>query len=360
MTNLSYSTSGRSSSLLVPLEVFVPLAATAAALLCGLGLIAVTAPSVTEALAAFWTGATGSSFAIGETINRAAVFILVGSGFVLANRANLTNVGGEGQIAIGGIVATAVSLYGGAEHLGLGLAVAFPLLAGAMAGGVWGGIAGGLKVKIGTNEVISTLLLTFIGVLLVYWAVQSEALLRQPPSVGTLPESMEVPTSTQLPLLGNDPTSPMHVGIVIAVVAAVVVSVVLKKSVFGLQLRAVGLNPVATQRAGMRGSAIIISALFMSGALGGLAGAIMIQGSQLYLKAGFSSGYGWDGLVVGLLSRGSALGVVAAALLFGVMRSGGIAMEIGASVPAATMQIIQGLIVVFVAGSVVLVEGGRR
>jgi simple sugar transport system permease protein len=110
----------------------------------------------------------------------------------------------------------------------------------------------------------------------------------------------------------------------------------------------------------MRGSAIIVSALFVSGALGGLAGAMMIQGSQYYLKAGFSSGYGWDGLVVGLLSRGSAFGVIAAALLFGVMRSGGIAMEIGAGVPAATTQIIQGLIVVFVAGSVVLIERGRH
>jgi general nucleoside transport system permease protein len=345
----------------LPIGVIVPIAATLAALGVGLILIGMTAPSsILHALTAFWTGATGSSYAIGETINRASVFILVGSGFVLANRANLTNVGGEGQIAVGGTAAVAVALYGGIDEWGFGLPVAIPMVAGALVGGLWGGIAGLLKVKMGTNEVISTLLLTFIGVLVVYAAVQSEFLLRQPVSAGTLPESVEIPAQTQLPLLGSDPTSPMHVGIAIAVLLAVFVRMVLSKGLFGFQLKAVGANPNAARRAGMRVDSIVVSALFLSGAMGGLAGAIMIQGSQFYLTAGFSSGYGFAGLIVGLLSRGSAAGVVAAALLFGVMRSGGIAMEIGSGVPAATMLIIQGLIVIFVAGSMILVQQGRR
>jgi simple sugar transport system permease protein len=340
-----------------PLGVVIPLAATLAALLFGLALIAFTADSVTGALASFWEGATGSSYSVGETVNRASVFILVGAGFILANRANLTNVGGEGQIAVGGIAACAVALYGGVAGLPLGLAVLLPLLAGALAGGVWGGVAGVMKVRKGTNEVISTLLLSFIGVLLVYWSVQSENLLRQPmTSSATLPESLEIPSATALPLLLQDPTSPLHLGIAIAGAAIVAVGVVLSKSVFGVQLRAVGLNEIASRRAGIAYGKVVFAALAISGALGGLAGAIMIQGSQYYLKAGFSSGYGFDGLVVGLLSRGSWAGVVAAAALFGVMRSGGIAMEIGAGVPAATTQIIQGLIVIAVAGSAYLVE----
>jgi simple sugar transport system permease protein len=94
----------------------------------------------------------------------------------------------------------------------------------------------------------------------------------------------------------------------------------------------------------------------VAGGLGGLAGAIMIQGEQYILKSGFTSGYGFDGLVVGLLARGSALGVVAGALLFGFLRSGGLSMEISAGVPAAVVMIIQGLIVIAIAGSAILTE----
>ena len=101
---------------------------------------------------------------------------------------------------------------------------------------------------------------------------------------------------------------------------------------------------------------MLVVALAIAGAFGGLAGAIMLQGEQYYLKAGFSSGYGFDGLVVGLLSRGSTLGVLAGALFFGFLRSGGISMEIMAGVPAALTLVIQGLIVIAVAGSVILVE----
>jgi simple sugar transport system permease protein len=112
----------------------------------------------------------------------------------------------------------------------------------------------------------------------------------------------------------------------------------------------------------VEGGILLVVALALAGAFGGLAGAIMLQGEQYYLKTGFSSGYGFDGLVVGLLSRGSTVGVLAGALFFGFLRSGGISMEIMAQVPAALTLVIQGLIVIAVAGSVILVEklqGGR-
>jgi len=339
---------------LVPLQVLVPVLSTLIALGIGLLIIASTGGSVSEAIAAFWDGMAGSDYNIGASLNRAITLGLVGLGFIFANRANLTNVGGEGQIAMGGMFATAVALHG-AGNLPFGLAFIVSMAAGATAGALWGALAGYLKAKRGTNEVISTLLLSFIALPLVYWSVESFHLLRKPISdLSSLPESPEIPDATKLPLLSPDNGSPLHIGLLLAVVAVVVVWLVLKHSTLGLRLRAVGLNETASRRAGLRTSFYIILAMAVSGGLGGLGGAIMILGQQFYLTSDFSSGYGFDGLVVGLLSRGSAVGVVIGALLFGFLRSGSINMEITAHIPSAVVLICQGLIVIIIAGSAIL------
>jgi len=168
-----------------------------AAALLGLALIFALGVSVPDAIAAFVDGTIGTPYAVAASVNRSIAFALVGIGFVIANRANLVNVGGEGQIAMGGIAATAVALYGHVDNLPAGLAFLVPLVAAAIAGTLWASIAGILKIKAGTNEVISTLLLSFIAVWLLYWCVQSPELLRKPmTSSATLPESLEIPDAT--------------------------------------------------------------------------------------------------------------------------------------------------------------------
>jgi general nucleoside transport system permease protein len=344
---------------LLPVNFMVPLAVVGVALTVGLGLIAMTGASIPDTISAFLLGAFGSSYAIGASLNRAVPFILVGLGFILAAKANLTNVGGEGQIAVGGMIAAAVALHGGADLPSL-FAVATPLFAGSLAGAFWGWIAGIAKVKRGTNEVISTLLLSFVAVDLVYWSVQSVALLRKPQtSAATQPESLEIPDATKLPLLNFDASSPLHIGILIAAAAVIVVAVLLARSIFSMRLRAIGLNPLAAMRAGMSEN-LQPAALALAGGLGGLAGAIMIQGDQHVLKIGFSSNYGFDGLVVGLLSRGSALGVVVGALFFAFLRSGGMSMEMIARVPSAVVWICEGLIVVAIASSTAWLDYRRK
>lgn len=341
--------------------LLVPIAAVGFAALVGLALIASLGVPVSSAIAAFVDGTIGSPYAIAASINRSVAFALVGFGFVLANRANLTNVGGEGQIAVGGIAATAVALYGHVSGLPLGLAFILPMLAAVAAGAGWGAIAAVMRVKAGTNEVISTLLLSFIGVWLLYWCVQSPLLLRKPmTSSATLPESLEIADETKLPLLTGDYSFPLHIGLPLTIVIAAVVAVLLSKTELGLRLRAVGLNPVAANRAGMSYARTVIFALASAGALGGLAGALMLLGEQYTLKDGFSSGYGFDGLVAGLLARGSVTGVAAAALLFGFMRSGGINMEMVAAVPTALVVVIQGLIVITLAGATLFIEKWER
>ena len=336
----------------LPISALVPLAAVVAAGLVGLALIAAIGAPVGDALAAFLDGTFGSPYAIAASLNRSVAFALVGTGFVFANRANLTNVGGEGQIAVGGIAATAVALYGHVDALPFGLSYIVPMLAAAAAGALWGAIPGVLKVRSGTNEVISTLLMSFIGVWLLYWCIQSPNLLRKPMTTSaTLPESAEIPDGTKLPLLTGDYSFPAHIGLPIAVLLAILVALVLSRTLSGLRLRAVGLNPVAARRAGMAYAGTIIGALAGAGALGGLAGGFMLLGEQYVLKDGFSSGFGFDGLVAGLLARGSIPGVIAASLLFGFLRSGGINMEMVAGVPSALVLVIQGLIVIAVAAA---------
>lgn len=322
------------------------------ALAIGLLLIAMMGVPLVDALQGFLDGAFGSPYSVAASLNRAVSFALVGIGFIFASRAGLTNIGGEGQICVGGITATAIALYGGVSGLPYGLAYLLPLLAAVAAGLVWGGFAATLKIVSGASEVITTLLLSFIGVWLLYWTVQSPSLLRQPmTSSSTLPESLEIPVATALPLVTGDPSFPLNLGMPIAVVLALVIALILGATTLGLRMRISGLNPVAAFRAGIAISTTTLLALCVAGALGGLAGGIMLLGDQQVLKAGFSSGYGFDGLVAGLLGRGSVIGVAIAAIMLGVLRSGGIGMEMMSGVPSAIVEVIQGLVVIAAAGA---------
>jgi general nucleoside transport system permease protein len=333
-------------------SALLPSAALVAALLVGLGLIAATGVPLDRSLSAFWEGIAGSPYAVVGSLTRAVPLALVGLGYLIAERGNLTNVGGEGQIAVGGIASAAGALKLGGSALPGPLAVLWPLLLGTAAGAAWGALVGVLKAKRGASEVIVSLLLCFVGLELVYGVVQSEALLRQPvTSSSTLPESLPIPTNTELPLLLPGTGLPLHIGGPMALLFAVGVALLLGRSRFGLELGAVGQNPLAARRAGLNVAALVVSSLALSGAFGGLAGAIMLQGDQHYLTAGFSSGYGFDGLVVGLLGRGSAASVLAFALLLGCLRSGGMSMEMSAQVPSAVVVICQGLIIVSVAAA---------
>ena len=157
MTDTTANISRNLRAVLRP-SVVISVSAVLAAALLGLALIFAMGVPVMEAVTAFVNGTVGSPYAIAASINRSIAFALVGIGFVVANEANLVNVGGEGQIAVGGIAATAVALYGGVSDLPAGLPFLIPLIAAAIAGMLWGSIAAVLKIKAGTNEVISTLL----------------------------------------------------------------------------------------------------------------------------------------------------------------------------------------------------------
>ncbi len=341
--------------------IWIPLVTLAILMTIGALILHVRAISPDVLFAAFADGAFGSGYAIADVVNRSIDYALVGLGFLVATRAGLTNVGAEGQIAVGGIAATAVALHGHVAAWPLGLAVAMPTLAAVLAGALWGGFAGVLKVRVGTNEVISTLLLGFIGVWLVYGCVQSPSLLRQPLTAdNSMPESPEVPDATKFAAISVDWDTPLTWALPISLVLAVATWLVLSRSWLGWRLRAVGLNPIAARRAGISPGATIALAMAISGAFGGLAGANMLLGGRYVLNADFSSGYGFDGLVVGLLGRGSVVGVLIAALAFGALRSGGINVELVTHVPSAIVAVAQGLIIVALAAMQGLPKGSGK
>ncbi|SDJ50586.1 ABC transporter permease [Streptomyces indicus] len=343
-----------------------PLAVAGLAALFALGVGMLLVLAAGAELATAWQaldeGMFGSPYAIGSSLNSAAVLALIAAGFTVAHRAGLVNVGGEGQLCAGGTAAAAVGL---ALPAGVPAALGVPLVlvAGFLAGAAWAGIAAWLRVRRGTSEVITTLLLNFIGIGLVSVAVHEEALLRQPvTSSETLPQSAPLPTGAQLPLIGG-PESPATAVVPIAVLAVVVTGIVLRHTALGLRLRAVGHSPAASARLGLPVGRLEGGGLAVAGGLAGVAGAALVATAPYVLAEHFSSGYGFAGLVVGLLARGSLTAVAAASLLFGFLTSGGINLQLAAQVPASTVQIVQSVLVLSIAAAMLFTTrrpGSRR
>lgn len=336
----------------------VALAALAVAAAVGLGLAATTGASPAAVAGALIEGTLESPFAIGTALNNAALLMLVAAGFTVAYRAGLVNVGGEGQLCLGGIAATAV---------GVSLPPALPLPAGltltlaaaVVAGAGWAAIAAWLRVRRGTSEILTTLLLNFVGLALVALMVQETALLRQPmTSAETLPQSEPLAASAHLPLLGLH-RNPATIAVVLAVVLVALLGIVLRHSVAGLRLRAVGLSGPASARLGVPVNRTAFLGLTAAGGFSGLGGGLLVTTAPFILADGFSSGFGFSGLVVGLLARGSMLAVSAVSVLFGFLVSGGINLQLAAGVPATTVTVVQSVLVILIAGTAWWTTGAR-
>ncbi|MCK0117218.1 hypothetical protein MWU57_09245 [Isoptericola sp. S6320L] len=332
--------------------VLVPVAAVLGALAVSTGLAALAGATPVEAATALWEGMVGTPYAIGSSLNVAAVLLLVATGFLVAHRAGLVNVGGEGQIAVGAVAATAV---GTTLPPAVPAAVALPLLllAAAFGGAAWASIAAWLAVRRGVSEVITTLLLNFVGVAVLVLSIHEEALLRQPvTSSETLPQSSPLVDSAHLPLLGL-PDSPATTAVVLALAGAVAGSLVLRRTATGVRLAAVGMSRPAALRLGLPVDRLRFSALTTAGAASGVAGGVLVASVPYVLDEGLASGYGFSGLVVGLLARGSFTAAVGIATALGFLVSGGINLQLAAGVPASITQIAESLIILGVAGTAI-------
>ncbi|MCY4371730.1 MAG: ABC transporter permease [bacterium] len=286
------------------------------------GLVAVTGNSWTRVLGALLDGAFLAPGRWGNTLTVATPMLLVALGMVIGVKAGFFNIGQEGQLLMGALVMSFIGTRLGGPGPLLLLA---GLVLGAAAGGGYAAIAAAMRFRRGVPEVISTLLLVFVAFQVVGFAITTDWLLRdldpsrpsQAVSSAALPESVRLPVIT---VLGNE----FHIGLVVALGAAGIVAFLLLRSVPGFKLRLLGYSPNVAQQAGVAVARAGSTALFLSGAFAGLAGALMLSGgaSSARLTAGFSTEIGWQGLLVALVARNRPLVCIPVALVFAALRTG--------------------------------------
>jgi simple sugar transport system permease protein len=264
----------------------------------------------------------------------------------LGFQGGLFNIGAEGQFYIGALA----SAYIGYSIVGLPWFIHLPLaiLAGAAAGAVWGAIPGYLKAKTGAHEVVNTIMMNWIAFRLSDWLLNGPM-----KSSGFRPVTPNIEASAELPRFFPDPLR-FNWGFILALAVAALVYWFLFKTTLGFEIRAVGANPDAAKYSGMSVVRNIVLVMTLSGALAGLAGAAQVLGTDHWVGQGFSAGYGFDSIALALLGKSNPIGVVLAALLFGVLRSGATSMQSLAGIPIHIISIIQGLVIIFVAAPAII------
>lgn len=329
-------------------RISIPLLAIFTALLISGLVMIVSGTNPIEAYLALGEGAFGTQVAIVETLIKATPFILAGLGIALAFRGGLFNIGMEGQLFVGSVAAVWI---GYSIELPPVIHLIVALLGGMVGGALWAAIPGYLKARTGAHEVITTIMTNFIALRVINWAIGVDGPLRAPRTV--VPETRAVYESARLPLL--IPDSRLHAGIILALIAAVVVYWLLWRTVIGFEIRTVGANPSAARYAGINVELNIVRTMMISGALGGLAGAIQVLGLAPYnFTTGFNVGYGFDSIAVAVLGSIHPFGVTLAAILFGAMDAGARLMQLRTKVPIDIITIVQGLILTFVAANQII------
>jgi len=288
------------------------------------------------AYAALFQGAFGSLHSLTETFVKASPLLFTGLAAAVAFRCRVWNIGAEGQLYMGAVVTT----WAGLTLVEVPAALLIPLLIllSFAAGAMWAVIAGALKAKFKVNEIILTLMLNFIAIYFVSYLVEGPW--RDPSGITYSPP---LTTSAWLPTLVSG--TRLHLGILLAFVCAVFISLLFRKTVLGYKIQAIGANPEASRYAGIEVSKTIIIVMVISGGLAGLAGMGEIAGVQHRLMSGFSPWYGFLGILVAMLGKLRPFGIVVASILFGGLLVGGDAMQRVGGVPAPLVFVLQGLIV---------------
>lgn len=327
----------------------LPLAALAALLVGAVMLWALGANPLTG-YRALGQGAFGSIDALTETAVKAIPLVLVGVGICIAFRANVINIGGEGQIVMGGLAATATALA--AANLPSPVLIPLVLLAGAAGGAAWGAIPGALKAYFNVNEILSTVMLNIVAVQVMNYLLRGPLVDKSFSGFSLIPQTQRLSPHADLPVLVRG--TPLHAGALVAIVAAVAVYVLLWRTGLGFRLRAVGLSREASRYAGMPVKRTITLALALSGAMAGLAGAVLVFGSASHrmvtdgTATGFTGSAGFNGIVAALFGGLHPLWTVLSSFIFGGLLVGGNAVQRAVQVPSSLIVALNGLVVVFV------------
>lgn len=277
-----------------------------------------------------------------ETLTVATPLIIASIGMAVSFRSGLFNIGGTGQLIVG---AVAAGFVGFAVSLPPVIHVLVCIAAAIIAGGLYGGLAGFLKARFGASEVITTIMLNWIAVYGLAYALTTSAFTG---ANKAQPTSPSVGENAVLPLIAGSQNR-LHLGLLIAVLAAVFLWWLMSRSAMGFRFRAVGSNPRAAEVAGIDVGRSAIGVMFAAGALVGLAGGVHILGTEHRLTGNVAGSIGFDAITVALLGRSGPLGIVLAGILFAGLSTGGRFMESNQSVPLDLVQVIQALVVLFIA-----------
>jgi simple sugar transport system permease protein len=339
------------------LEIALPLAAVFIAFAIGGVLLWLLGANPLEAYWVLISGAFGNLNGLTSTLTKMTPLLLVALGICISFRGGVINIGGEGQIMMGALAATAFALW--LRDLPGWLLLPLTLLIGAVAGGIWGAIAGILKARLNVNEILSTVMLNAIALQLMNFLLRGPMLDPAQIAAGTnVAQSETLPKSVWLLRLA--PPTLLHSGVILALILAVLVYFLLWRTTIGYRIRTVGLNPSAARYAGMPAPFYIALSLTLAGAFAGLAGAVEVTGVQHRMLEGLSGGYGFSGIVAALFGKLHPLGAIPASFLFGGLLVGADKMQRAVQVPSALITAINGLVVMFVVASEVYVRRARR
>lgn len=334
--------------------LFPPVVALLIALVCGDLLILSYGQSPAMVYRLLLEGTWGNAYGFGQVLYKATTLTFTGLAVSMGIRAGLFNVGAESQLAAGGFLAAMAGLAVSPGMPGI-LAIPICMVAAAVGGGIVGAIPGFLKVKFGAHEVIVTIMLNFVVLALLNWAIATHL---------NVPETLHTTeiSSGRLPrvesFIGAFHGSAANLTLIVALLVAVAVWFYLFRSRQGYELRAVGLQPDAAEYGGIRVGKIWFRAMVLSGAIAGLGGINYVLGYKYYYEEGFAGGSGFLGIAVALVGRNHPLGVVLAALFFATLSQGGLAIH--AFVPKQMVEVLQGVVILAVAMSVPEVRRALR
>lgn len=282
-----------------------------------------------------------------ESLVSAVPLIFVGLGVSVAFRTGIFNIGGAGQFTMGAIGGTIAALLFGAGATPGPFAILMVMIFGVIGGAAWAFIPGYLKARVGASEVITTIMLNFIASNILFFLVINVEFIQMPPYIQ--PVSKELSQFVDLPGILPIEGLRLNISIIIALITAALVSVFLFRSTRGFELRAAGLNIAAAKYAGMGAAASIITAMLISGAISGLGGALVAVGTVKQLSPGIAGSVGFTAIAIALVGGTRPAGVVATALVFGLLQNGSRLMQIETSIPIEMLLFIQALVIAFIA-----------
>lgn len=329
-------------------KILVPITSVIAGFLVGAIIMMIWSYNPIQAYSSMFESALGNMNGIGETIREATPLIFTAIGFSIASTAGFFNIGLPGQAQAGWLTSIWIVLAN--PHMPKIILLPLAIIAGAFAGAIIAGIAGYLRAYFGTNEVITTIMLNYIVLYSCQYLMQQ-----------IMPQSFRIDTDTTKTISENGSlhinwlselfgSSRINGGIFLALIALVGFWFLMKKTTLGFEIKAVGLNPFASRYAGMSTKKNIITSMLLSGAFAGMGGVVQGLGTyQNYFTQTTSVDIGWDGLSVSLLGSGTAWGILIAALLFSILKIGGLGMQTAAGIPYEIVSIVIAAIIFFVA-----------